>query len=110
MAGDRVRNVGLLEPGDLGGVERELLGCDGVVEVLELGRADDRRRHAGLVQEPGEADPRRGYAACRGDLGGAVDDGEVDLRRVEAVSETVRAGASGQPLTVARAVAGEQTA
>ena len=51
MSRDRVRNVRFLEPRDLGRVERELLGGDGVVEVLELRRADDRRGHAGLVQE-----------------------------------------------------------
>src|SRR4051795_7922975 len=86
MAGYRVRSVRLLEPGALGGVERELLGGDGVVEVLELGGADDRRRHAGLVQEPGEGHLRCRHAACGGDLGNAVDDGEVELVRIEAAS------------------------
>src|SRR3954447_5843313 len=110
MAGYRVRSVRLLEPGDLGGVKRELLGGDGVVEVLELGGADDRRRHPGLVQEPGEGHLRCRHAACGGDFGNAVDDGEVELRRIEAVSPGVGASACRQLLALARAVAGKEAA
>ena len=103
-----MRNIRLLEPRDLVGAECELLGGEGVVEVLELRRADDRRGHAGLVQEPGEGDLGCRYAARGGDLGSTIDDGEVELRRVEAVSEGVGAGARRQPLALARSVAGEQ--
>lgn len=92
MAGDRVRHVRLLEPRNHVGVKRELLGGHGVVKVLELRGPHDRRGHAGLVQEPGESDLCRGHAAFGGNIGNAVDDGEVELRRVEAVSqESVRA-------------------
>ena len=78
-----MRDVRLLEPRDLLVAERELLGGERVLEVLGLRRADDRRGDAGLVQQPGERDLRGRDAASRGDLADAVDDGEVDLGRVE---------------------------
>jgi hypothetical protein len=49
VAGDGVRDVRLLEPLDLVRAQRQLLGCDRLLEVLDLRRPDDRRRHAGLV-------------------------------------------------------------
>ena len=54
MAGHGVGHVALLEPLDLSVAQGQLLGGERVVEVLELGRADDRRGHARPVQQPRE--------------------------------------------------------
>ena len=107
---DRVRNVRLLEPVDLVRAQRQLLGGERVLQVRDLRRPGDRRRHARLVPEPRERDLRRRHAARRSDLGGPVDDGEIDLRRVEALAELVRLGTCRQLLALARPVAGEQSA
>ena len=56
VAGDGVRDVGLLEPVDLGRAELELLGGERVLDVRHLGGAEDRRSDARAVQEPGESD------------------------------------------------------
>ena len=106
-----MRDVRLLEPRDLVVAQRELLGRERVLEVLELRRADDRRGDAGLVEQPGERDLRRRDAALRRDLGDPVDDGEVDLRAGTASRRTdrcSRACVSRSPPRVA--VAGEQAA
>src|SRR5262249_10023541 len=102
-ARDRVRDVGLLEPRDLVLAQRKLLRRQGVFEVLGLCGADDRRRDARLVQQPRERDLRGRNAAHGGDLGDAVDDGEVDLGRVEGVAERVGPRAGRQALALARA-------
>ncbi len=57
MAGHGVRLVALLQPLDLLGAERQLLGGRRVLEVLELGDADDRSGHARLVQQPVPSGP-----------------------------------------------------
>ena len=59
----RPRNVCLLEEVDLVGVE--LHGCcsGGVVEMRGSSGAEDGRRHAMLVQDPGEGDPGRRQVA-----------------------------------------------
>src|SRR5690348_17233938 len=76
VPGDGVGDVWLFEARDLVGLERELLGGDGVFEVLDLRRADDGRRDAGLVQQPRERYPSRRHVAHPRDLSRAVDDGE----------------------------------
>ena len=47
-------SVELLEPANLAVGEAELDGSDGVVEMVELGGADDRRGDHGLMQQPGQ--------------------------------------------------------
>ena len=68
----------------------------------DLGRADDRRGHAGPVQQPRErhlrAAARRARAATSPSRSTTV---EVDLGRVERVAERVRAGARRQLLALA---------
>jgi hypothetical protein len=53
---DRVRHVRLLEARDLVLREDKALRPDGVLDVFDLGRPHDRRRHRGLVQEPRQCD------------------------------------------------------
>ena len=71
-----------------------------VLDVLRLRRADDRRRHARLVQQPRERDLRRRNAARARHLDHAIDDVEVDLRLVERVarrSPSRRASCAARP-------------
>src|SRR5205809_2012042 len=105
-----MRHVRLLEARDLVARQGQLLRGDRVVEVLELRRADDRRRHAGLVEQPRERNLSRRDAARRRNVLCALDDREVGLRLVEAVAERIGAGTRGEALTLAGAVAGEQAA
>ena len=55
-----MRTVRLLEPAKLVRIEFECGCSDGVLDVRGTGRADDRRGHVRLVQQPGERDPGRG--------------------------------------------------
>jgi hypothetical protein len=50
------------------------------------------------VQQPGEGDLLRRCVAVRGQLCGAVDDREIDSRRIEAVAEGIGAGTRREPL------------
>src|SRR4249919_1644893 len=110
VPGDGVRNVRLLESGDLVLTERKLFRCKRVLEVLHLRRADDGRGDARLVQEPREGDLRGGDAARGGHLGRPLDDREVELGLVEAVAEGVGLRAGGQALALACSRAGEEPA
>ena len=83
--------VGRLECGDLVVGECELLCGEGVFEVVDACRADDRGGDAGFAEEPCERELGGRDAAGRGDLGGAVDDGVVELGDVEGVCERVGA-------------------
>ena len=105
-----MRDVRLLEPRDLVVAQRELARRRARPRCAGLRRADDRRGDARLVQQPGQRDLRRRNAALRGDLRGAVDDGEVDLGVVERVGERIGVGPGRQPLAAARPVAREQPA
>ena len=65
VARHRVRHVQLVEASDLGWRELELLGGEGILEVRDLGRSDDGRRHAGPLSShasatwrPGRPDPQ----------------------------------------------------
>ena len=84
-ARDWVRDVRLLESRDLLVAQRQRLGREGVLHVLELGGADDRRRDARLVQEPGERDLRGRDPSFRGDLGDSLDNRKVEVGPVEGV-------------------------
>ena len=95
-----MRHVGLLEPCELLVAQGELLGRECVLEVLQPGRAGDRRGHARLVQEPGQRDLGSGDAPSGRDLGRAVNHGKVEVGPVERVEEGIGAGAGG-PLLAA---------
>ena len=84
-----------LERGDLLVRQRERERGDRVVELLELGDADDRRGDAGLLQHPGERDLRAWHAARARHLGHRVDHLAIGLAgvRVERPSELVGLGA-----------------
>src|SRR5262249_20276210 len=102
--------VGPLEPRDLVRCEHELGGGQCVLEMSKLGRADDRRADAALVQEPGERDPSRRHAALGGDLGDAFDHVEVFWGAVELLGVGVGRSPSRLPLARPRARAGEPAA
>ena len=59
----------------------------------ELGRADDRGGHAGLVQQPGQRHLRRRHAALAGDLADASTTSQVAGVVVQLVGELVGLGA-----------------
>jgi len=107
VAGHRVRLVRLLEPVDLLGAERQLLGGEGILQVMELGGPDDRRRHRRPVQQPRQRHLRGWHAALRRHLIGPRHHVEVDLRLVQRVRERVGLRAGGEALPRTRAVAGE---
>ena len=48
--------AGDLELGEVVRAELERAGGDGVVELPDAGRTDDRRRQAGAREQPGEGD------------------------------------------------------
>ena len=64
---------------------------DRILDMLGLAGADDRRRHGSLLRDPGERHLRARHAALGGDLGDALDDRAVGLRRgiVELAGEDV---------------------
>src|ERR1700733_13497829 len=76
---DRVRDVRLLERGDLLVAERELLGRERILEVRELGRADDRRGHPGPLQQPRQSDLRAWNTPRLRDLSQPVDHLKVNV-------------------------------
>ena len=59
MPDDRFGLIGLLEPRDGPRVELQRQGGDRVVEMMGLGRPDDRRGDIRLRQHPGERDDGR---------------------------------------------------
>ena len=73
-----VRFVRLLEELHLGRVERNVERGERLLELLHLGSADDRRRHARFVQDPGKSDLRRRHGAALRQLNDPVDDIEVE--------------------------------
>ena len=85
MAGDGVGDVGLLELGDLVLAQRQLLGGERIFEVLDLRGTDDRRRHAGLVQQPRERD----LCARNAALGGTQDFEKKLLASLKRNNETL---------------------
>ena len=102
--------VELLERGDLVARQLDLLRSNRVFDVADLGRADDRRRHAGPPEHPGKRHLSSRDATFGGDLLHAVDDLEVELGVVERVAERVAAGTRGQSFALTGAGAGEQSA
>src|ERR1051325_847544 len=52
MTESRMRAIRFLERGDLFGRELDLQRAERLLQLLHLRRADDRRRHRGLVQDP----------------------------------------------------------
>jgi hypothetical protein len=70
----RVRNVGFFEGGYLLGCQLHGNRCERVIEMVELGGADDRCGNDRLCQEPGKRHLGARDAACIRDFGHALDD------------------------------------
>ena len=86
-----MRDVRRLELGDVFGAELERERGDGVVELLEPGRADDRRGHLALREQPGERDLRARAAEPRRHRGERVGDLAIGVL-IGAVCGLVSAG------------------
>jgi hypothetical protein len=93
-----MRPVGLLKLGDLLIGERHVNGGDGVVQVAGLGRADDRRGDARLMQQPRKGELGGWQATRSSDLAEPVDHVEVGAG-VKLVGVGVGGGAGGAPRT-----------
>lgn len=65
------------EGGELVGVQAEVDGAQGRLEVMHPGGADDRRADLGLMQQPGEGGLGRGDAAGLREREVGGDDGGV---------------------------------
>src|SRR5919202_4168127 len=78
--------------------------------MLELRRADDRRRHARLVQEPCQPDLGGRHAALGRYLLNPIHDVEVLGAAVPLVLERIGFRAPGSALSFTRARAGEEAA
>ena len=89
-----MRDVHGLEPLDLLLAQRERLGRECVLDVLDLRCSHDRRCDAGLVQNPGERDLRGRDATLYRDFSDAVDDRDVEVRPVKRVEKRIGPGAS----------------
>src|SRR5439155_17414582 len=85
-----VRHIRRLEAAALVVAEREFEGRYRIVELLELRRADDRRRDAGLAQQPCERDLRRLDAFLAGDCDDGVRDGEVGIGVIHLLRVLIR--------------------
>src|SRR5512132_4450871 len=107
---DTVGTVRLLEPRDL--VRRQLELCRGqrILEVADLRRADDRRRHAWLVQKPRQRDLSGRGATLPRHLVEPIDDVEVLRAAVPLVLQRIRFGAARSALAFPRAGADEESA
>src|SRR5262245_22435918 len=110
MPEDRMRAIGLLQPLDVLAAQLDLEGRDGVVEMLHLAGADDRRRHAGPRQQPGERDLRRLAVVLARHFLHALGDREVVGLVVHLLGEVVGAGPHRAAALLTRAVAGEEAA
>ena len=75
--------VGLFEAGDLVAGQPERLGCQGVLDMSNLGRADDRRGHPWPAKQPRQCDLRAGEVPLGRDFGESVDYVEVNVGDVE---------------------------
>ena len=76
---DRMRKIRLLQRGNLVGGEFHVHGCESVIEMVQLGGADDRRRDDRLGEQPRQRHLRPRNAPCRGNLGHAIDNLAVCL-------------------------------
>jgi hypothetical protein len=70
----RVRDVGFLQCRDLLGGQFHINGSDRIVELMQLGGANDRCGDDRLRQEPGKRNLCTGDASDLGHLGDAVGD------------------------------------
>src|SRR5262245_40410199 len=102
-----MRPIGRFQSVDLVGAEGQVHRREGVLEMTQLGRADDRSRHGGPAKQPGEGDLRRRRPAFAGHLAYDVDDIEVSVV-VHPIGQWVAAGADGSLLAVTFAAAGEE--
>src|SRR3954471_5667465 len=93
-ARDWMRRVPRFELLDLVVAQRDLLGRERVLDVPEFRRADDRRGHARLVQQPRERKLGRRDTADAGHLRQAFNQRPIELGLVERLQERIAPGAS----------------
>src|SRR4026208_1991845 len=107
---DTVGTVLLLEPRDLGRRQLELGRSQRILEVPGLRRADDRRGHARLVQEPRQGDlSGRGATLPRHPVE-PIDDGAVRRAGAPLVLGRIRFRTARSALAFLRAGADEESA
>ena len=105
-----MRHVRRFERRHLLGGELDRKRGDGVVDLVGLGGADDRRRDTGLVQQPGQCHLSRLRTQLIGDLGAALGHREVGVAVIHRVRERIAARARRLAGLVAAAVARQEAA
>src|SRR5438552_9170462 len=110
MAENPMRPVTLLEKPHLLLVEADAERANRFLEMVGLGRADDRRRDARLGQQPRERDLGRLHAAAPRNLRRAIGDGEIGVVVVHLVRELVGLRANRLAAIRPAAIAGEKPA
>ena len=79
-ADHRVRNVRLLEGGDLLGCQLDVHGCESIIEMVQFGGPDNRCGNDRLSEQPCQRHLRARNAPRGSNLGYAVDDPSVCFR------------------------------
>src|SRR5687767_3376077 len=102
--------VFLFEECQLARVQLDVQRTDGLIELLQLRRADDRRGAAWLAQQPRERNLRRRDAALLRQLGATVRDLDVGLLVVHLMGESVGLRARRIALRALAPVAGQEAA
>src|SRR5215208_3286879 len=104
MSQNRMWFVRLLELPDFLLRKLDLQCGNGLIEMVHLGRADDRRGNIGLADEPRQRDLGTGHAALFGNVCNIVRHLKIFIAEVEAVPKWIAVGAHGLTASAAFAI------
>ncbi len=112
MSGNGARRVQRFKLFNVVCGEFQIDGGDRVIQMRELGSADNRGDHTGFGEQPGERRLRRLDAQPRRRFGIALDEGAIELRVIQDLRELIGVRTRGRlqrPAITCQVSAGKRT-